>query len=80
MIEAQQTPAKSEPAQAIEYWVQCSKQPSAKSGYRIRATCRSESQAWMFYNALNIGNGYKKRLVSYAPLSGAKRVIARDVS
>jgi hypothetical protein len=49
----------------MHYWqVQCSKYPNKKSRYTCRFG-RQESleKAWFWYVSINIGNGYKKRLL-----------------
>ena len=67
------------PAPSIEYWVQCSKQPNAKAGYITRRVAETEVCGWVWYNSLNIGYGYKKRLVAYSPIWG-KKILARSAS
>lgn len=45
--------------------VECSKSKNDKSGYETRNTVVGDlGRAVMFYNGINIGNGYKKRLKS----------------
>ena len=58
--------------------VQVSRSPTTKSGYKNRFTLDKASQAIIYYHAINIGRGYKKRLVK---LENNKRaIIARATS
>jgi hypothetical protein len=66
-------------APPVEYWVQCSARPNSKSEYLTRITTKSQSRAELYYRALNIGLGYRKRLVAFSPLWGTK-VLARASS
>lgn len=62
--------------QATTEWrVQVSKRPSEKSGYVDKYTFASEYQARFYYNSINIGRGYKKRLVN-----PQGKVVARQFS
>ena len=58
--------------------VQISKTPNSKSGYKNRFTLDQAAQAIIYYHAINIGRGYKKRLIK---IEGSKRaIIARATS
>lgn len=46
-----------------------------KGSYKTRWSIDDEGQAWLYYSSINIGNGYKKRLV--APEGG---IVARSYS
>lgn len=63
---------------ATEFWIQCSKSACPKSAYVTRRVIVGNlAQAVMHYNMLNVGNGYRKRLL----MSGAnKPVLARQAS
>lgn len=67
-------------AESIEYWVEVSKQPAAKSGYTRRLTTQSRNMAQMYYNMLNIGRGYKKRLRAFSPSLNHVKLIERSFS
>lgn len=45
-----------------------------KGAYKTRWVFTSEQQAWHYYSCLNIGNGYKKRLLR------GKEMVARYAS
>lgn len=47
----------------------------SKGSYKTRYSFDNEGQAWFYYASINIGNGYKKRLV--APEGG---IVARQYS
>lgn len=66
-------------APPLEFWVLCSKQPTEKSGYILRMSFAEEARARQYYTALNIGRGYKKKLVAYSSLWG-KRTLERAFS
>ena len=66
-------------APPIQYLVEVSRQPTPKSGYRVRYSLQSMGTARFWYNGINIGLGYKKRLVAVSSLWG-KRVLARASS
>ena len=58
--------------------VQVSRSPTTKSGYKNRFTLDQAAQAIFYYHCINIGRGYKKRLVK---LENNKRaIIARATS
>lgn len=44
------------------YAVESTKSPRLKSGYEVRMTTDDKGEALWYWNALNIGNGYKGRL------------------
>ena len=52
--------------------VQISKTPNSKSGYKNRFTLDKASQAIFYYHGINIGRGYKKRLIK---IEGSKRAV-----
>jgi hypothetical protein len=58
--------------------VQVSKTPNSKSAYKNRFVMDSASQAILYYHAINIGRGYKKRLVKVE--GNKKAIIARAAS
>ena len=66
-------------APEIIYLVEVSRQPTPKSGYRVRYSMQSQAEAERWYRGINIGLGYKKRLVAVSPLWGRK-VLARASS
>lgn len=45
-----------------------------KGSYKLRYRFSNENQAIMYFNAINIGNGYKKRLLKNG------KIIARYIS
>jgi len=47
-----------------------------KGSYATRYTLETHEQAAFYYRGLNIGNGYKKRLVDVR----ARKIIARYIS
>ena len=53
------------------YQVQVGK---GKGAYKTRWVFTGETQAWHYYSCLNIGNGYKKRLLR------GSQVVARYAS
>ena len=58
--------------------VQISKTPNSKSGYKNRFTLDKASQAIIYYHCINIGMGYKKRLIK---IEGSKKlIVARATS
>ena len=58
--------------------VQISKTPNSKSGYKNRFILDQAAQAIIYYHCINIGMGYKKRLIK---IEGSKRaIIARATS
>jgi hypothetical protein len=65
-------------ASDTEFLVQCSKRRTSKSEYETRARFVGNlAQAVMYYNMINVGNGYRKRLLMP---SAAKPVLARQGS
>jgi hypothetical protein len=61
-----------------EFLVQTSKTKNGKSGYETRYTIKGNlAQAVMYYNMINIGYGYRKRLLMP---SSKKPVLARQAS
>lgn len=58
--------------------VQVSKTPNSKSGYKNRFTLDQAAQAMLYYHGINIGRGYKKRLVKIE--GGKAAIIARATS
>lgn len=63
-----------------EFLVQTSKRPGSKSGYENRQRIVGNlTQAVMYFNSYNIGNGYKKRLVMVTG-DGRNVVLARATS
>ena len=62
----------------VIWQVQISKRPNGKSGYQNKYSTVSATQAIMYYNAINIGRGYKKRLIKVEGDKGA--IIARSTS
>lgn len=62
-----------------KYLVQVGHGP--KGAYRTRYTLTNQSQATFYYNCINIGNGYKKRLVRVdGRPAHAEQVLARAAS
>ena len=58
--------------------VQISKTPNSKSGYKNRFILDQAAQAIIYYHCINIGMGYKKRLIK---IEGSTRaIIARATS
>jgi hypothetical protein len=52
-----------------------------KGAYKIRYSFTNQAQANFYYAGINIGNGYKKRLVRVDGRPGqAKQTLARDAS
>ena len=61
--------------------VEVSKRPNPKSGYAIRYRFDgpdADRQALFYYNCINIGRGYKKRLVR--SVNGTRKVLHRVAS
>ena len=59
--------------------VQTSKTKNSKSGYENRYSFKGNlSQAWFHYDCINIGNGYRKRLLM--PSCSKNPVLARNAS
>lgn len=65
---------------ALDYLVEISRRPGAKSGYKTKYILASEDRAWFYYRGINIGRGYKKRLVAVSEYWGVRRVLARTAS
>lgn len=62
-----------------EFVVQTSKNKNRKSGYETRATFKGRLvQAVMHYNMINVGQGYRKRLLM--PSCSKNPVLARQTS
>lgn len=62
----------------IIWQVQVSRAPNSKSAYNNRYTLDSAAQAILYYHGINVGYGWKKRLVK---IEGGKRlVVARATS
>ena len=58
--------------------VQVSRSPTTKSGYKNRFILDQAAQAIIYYHCINIGMGYKKRLIK---IEGSTRaIIARATS
>ena len=52
-----------------------------KGSYKTRYSFTDQDQASFYYVCINIGRGYKKRLVKVeGALGGARQVLARDAS
>lgn len=53
----------------------------SKGAYRTRYALTNQGQATFYYNCINIGNGYKKRLIRVDGRPGhAEQIIARSAS
>jgi hypothetical protein len=62
----------------IIWQVQVSRSPTTKSAYKNRVTTDKASQAILYYHGINVGYGYKKRLIK---IEGKKRlVVAKQYS
>lgn len=62
----------------IIWQVQVSRSPTTKSAYKNKYTLDKAAQAILYYHGINIGRGYKKRLIK---IEGSKRlVVARAAS
>ena len=58
--------------------VQVSRSPTTKSGYKNRFILDQAAQAIIYYHCINIGMGYKKRLIK---IEGSKKlIVARATS
>lgn len=58
--------------------IEVSKSPRPKAGYETRYGTENETQARLLYKGINVGLGYKKRLVA---IDGRKRtILAREAS
>lgn len=62
----------------IVWLVQVSRTPSAKSGYKNRFVTDKAAQAIGLFHGINVGRGYKKRLMKLE--NGKRAVIARVTS
>jgi hypothetical protein len=61
--------------------IEVSKRPNSKSSYAVRYRFDgpdADRQALFHYNCINIGRGYKKRLVR--ALNGTRKVLHRTTS
>jgi hypothetical protein len=65
-----------QPLQRVTWHVQVGR--NAKGAYKNRYTMESAAQAIRYYHGINIGYGYKKRLVKVE--GGKKVVVARSFS
>ena len=62
-----------------EFVVQVSKSKNSKSGYETRYTIKGNlAQAVMYYSGINVGYGYRKRLLM--PSCSKNPVLARQAS
>lgn len=62
----------------IYFKVQVTCRPTEKSKYETRYGTANETQARLLYRGINIGNGYRKRLVCFGP--GAPKILERHTS
>jgi hypothetical protein len=67
-------------ARPIEFLVEVSARPGAKSEYKLKLMTTSEAQARLYYRGLNVGRGFKKRLRAYAPSFETYRLLEREAS
>lgn len=65
-----------QPRQRIIWHVQVGRYN--KGAYKNRYTLHQAAQAMLYYHGINIGNGYKKRLVKVE--DGKRLVVARSFS
>jgi hypothetical protein len=63
----------------MRFVIQIGKGP--KGRYRTKYTTNNARQAELFYKGINIGNGYKKRILEYGKVAvGADGKVWRDFS
>ena len=74
------SPIQTHPADPVQYWVECSRSPTRKASYVKRLVTTNYSQAMSYYNGINIGRGYKKRLRAHSPSLDTTQVLERAFS
>lgn len=67
-------------AEPLMYLVQVSKSKNHKSGYTVRHSTKDLPRAELLYSAINIGLGYRKRLIAYSEEFSTIRVLRKEVS